>query len=315
MSKKYQFFLPLLTYGLGDLFNILLYPEWKILNRLHILHKMYGQDLDIVLFLKLRLHKCADELFDAFPFISKVIYKTAVVDEHTYEWHRSLREIDYAPDLYPYIEEYTKLGYQNISRDWLISNCPNHTPAINNLIYMNDADEEIFTYIPDNYICLQPFSGMKIRDNFSLELLNDIADWSPYPILIMGSNQYPNISEKGIEDIKVTIPDKCYNLIDKTNLRQAYNLVKHAKAFIGTHSSLLNVAWFNNVKSLCVYDKNLHYITNCIHSAPNEPHLCNYQSDILHSYGFRTGITEPFTVNPDLTYDKDALLSALERLI
>jgi hypothetical protein len=326
LSKKYKYFLPICTYGIGDLFNILLYPEWQILNRMNTLYLDYGNELDIKLYLKLRLYKNSGELFQAFPYISSIEYEVAVEDVSKYNWNDSINSINNnQTKINSLAEKYKQDGYKQISREWLIENVK--IECSKNTIFQ-DIDNEVelkFKYslseaiYSKKLIIIHPFSGMKKRDCFTYEMLNAISYiFKEHTILLLGSNSYPEIQEKGIEKIDNTkLPSNMTNLIDKTNIRLTYWLIQNCNAFIGTHSSLLNIAWFNNIKSLCIYPEYLSYITNSISSTPENPsrEIGNYTSDILHSYGFRNGITQPFAINNDLTYDIDEFNKALERLI
>ena len=180
----------------------------------------------------------------------------------------------------------------------------NISPAPVKLYLSKREEAEAAAILDKPIIVVHPFAGGRHRsflkhsdgihhclpENKCVEICNRLAE-EGHRVVVIGKSE---IIEHGrnYEETLSGLSPKVIDLSNKISARLAVHLTRSAKAFFGTHSSMLVAAWTADVPSLCFYPnmnatgKNLSIEENGGHTgtfAMHKPIHINYQ---LSSEGF-----------------------------
>lgn len=138
-------------------------------------------------------------------------------------------------------------------------------PEPSKLFLSNKEEEEAKTILEEPIIVVHPFAGGRNRsflksidgryhclpEEKCVEICNRLSD-EGHRIVVLGKSEVLEFGRNYTEKLKGLNP-KIIDLSDKTSARLAVHLTRNAKAFFGTHSSMLVAAWTADVPSLCFY--------------------------------------------------------------
>jgi len=145
-------------------------------------------------------------------------------------------------------------------------------PESNPKLYLSKAEEKQAADILEQpIVVVHPFAGGKhrsfLRDDDGVyyclpeqkcvEFCNRLAA-EGQRVVVVGKSEVLEFGRNYNEKLTGLDP-KIIDLSDKVSVRLSTYLTRNAKAFFGTHSSMLVAAWTNDVPSLCFYptqDKN-----------------------------------------------------------
>jgi ADP-heptose:LPS heptosyltransferase len=142
----------------------------------------------------------------------------------------------------------------------------NKIEAKRNKIYLSPTEQIQFNKLTQQpYIVLTPFAGSSRRTFLPLldpnrhclpqetfiELANEQS--KKIQVIILGQSKTINDHHCNKGTTITGLDSGILNLINKASVRLTTELVRNAKAFVGTHSSQLVAAWTNNVPSVYFY--------------------------------------------------------------
>ena len=139
-------------------------------------------------------------------------------------------------------------------------------PESNPVLYLSKAEEQQAKEILEKPITvIHPFAGSRLRSflpdndgkNYCLpgqkciEFCNRLANEGER-VVVLGKSEVLEFGRNHDERL-VGLDSKVIDLCNKTSARLSVHLTRNARAFFGTHSSMLVAAWTNDVPSLCFY--------------------------------------------------------------
>lgn len=123
-------------------------------------------------------------------------------------------------------------------------------------LYLNREEQQLLARLTADRPCIvaHPWAGLSDRDAFNqgtlLQLAEELRALEPrVNLLVLGHNH--ERTHKYNREVAPAHPN-IIDLVDKIGLRLGYHLVKHADAFVGSHSNLIRAAWQNRKRNALV---------------------------------------------------------------
>ena len=192
-------------------------------------------------------------------FITHNPFAIEILDYHKNKHLMNILYSDWVPPGKMCLDIYNKFGLNPSSKIQTIFN-----KNRNNIhIYLSDKENEFIKSLSNKYVVIQPYAGAYIRDipeNIFVMIVDKLIEkgYNSKDILIVGRNYKRYDIKANIHSDEIvgnTLLNKTTNLIDKISVRLFIKLVSKCSYFIGTHSSGCNIAWYNRIPNLILFDE------------------------------------------------------------